>query len=369
MWKICFFGFFHFFRISAPKKKGRQVCGLPVEPGRRSVWARGGACNVQRHRKSFEVQKNTVHFFTPFSFFLHLKRKGKMKTCMLLYVILHICNFYVILIFAYVHLCNHTFGGGLGAAVRLPCGPTPRNKSCKWEQVSSCRTWHRGILSQVIAVNFGKAWLSGKKAVGQKPAFFHFTLFFSSLDFFTWTCRDASVSQAQSQKEDMQHSTITRNHQNLLNLLNYSNTYSNHFLHAASSCSQRPITIHCPSMTHALPSSLSLPSALCCPEVFSSRFYENIRTMFSTLVRIWFLHVSKVFFSWGASRHLWQRFCVAVFDLALQGWHTVTLTHTPRRHKRHRIVHKTTRQAWLKKCKKIREDTTNVWILVMLYFT
>lgn len=52
-------------------------------------------------------------------------------------------------------------------------------------------------------------------------------------------------------------------------------------------------------MTHALPSSLSLPSALCCPEVFSSRFYENIRTMFSTLVRIWFLHVSKVFFFWG----------------------------------------------------------------------
>ena len=54
-----------------------------------------------------------------------LKRKGKMKTCMLLYVILHICNFYVILIFAYL-----SFGGGLGAAVRLPCGPTPRN-SCK----------------------------------------------------------------------------------------------------------------------------------------------------------------------------------------------------------------------------------------------
>lgn len=103
--------------------------------------------------------------------------------------------------------------------------------------------------------------------------------------------------------------------------------------------------------------------------LISSRFYENIRTMFSTLVRIWFLHVSKVFFFWGASRHLWQRFCVAVFDLALQGWHTVTLTHTPRRHKRHRILHKTTRQAWLKKCKKIREDTTNVWILVMLYFT
>ena len=172
-----------------------------------------------------------------------------------------------------------------------------------------------------------------------------------------------------------------RNHQNLLNLLNYSNTYSNHFLHAAwmwfsypfwfhstlSSCSQRPITIHCPSMTHAQPSSLSLPSALCCPEVFSSRFYESIWTMFSTLVRIWFLHGSKVFFFWGASRHLWQRFCVAVFDLALQGWHTVTLTHTPRRHKRHRILHKTTRQAWLKSARKY-EKTRRMFEFSWIWF-
>ena len=229
-------------------------------------------------------------------------------------------------------------------------------------------SWHRVSGDRR---EFWKGWVEWKESRGSETSIFSFyVVFFPSLDFVTWTCRDASVSQAQSQKEDMQHSTITRNHQNLPNLLNYSNTYSNHFLHAASSCSQRPITIHCPSMTHALPSSLSLPSALCCPEVFSSRFYENIRNMFSTLFRIWFLHVSKVFFFWGASRHFWQRFCVAVFDLALQGWHTVTLTHTPRRHKRHRILHKTTRQAWLKKCKKIREDTTNVWILVMMmYFT
>lgn len=122
-------GFFPFFRFPFAEKRTASrwaSCGA-----REAISLSSRRC-MQCATKSSKVIRSTKKhraFFHTVFFFLHPKRKGKMKCKK--NVIWHICNFYVILIFAYVHLCNHTFGGGLGAAVRLPCRPTPRNKSCK----------------------------------------------------------------------------------------------------------------------------------------------------------------------------------------------------------------------------------------------
>lgn len=184
-----FFVFPFFFR----HKKGRQVGRLPVEPGRRSVWARGGADWCQRcHRKSFKV--HILYIFAIWdTVFLHLKRKGKMKTCMLLYVIFHICN---------LEALGLQFG--FPAVRRL--GTAASESKCRRVEHGIMASWHRVSGDRR---EFWKGLVEWKESRGSETSIFSFyVVFFPSLDFFTWTCRDASVSQAQSQKEDMQHSTM-----------------------------------------------------------------------------------------------------------------------------------------------------------------
>lgn len=217
-------------------------------------------------------------------------------------------------------------------------------------------SWHRGIVSQVIAVNFGKAWLSGKKAVGQKPAFFHFMLFFFLRLIFSLELAGTLRCRRLSPRRKICNTPLwKRNHQNLLNLLNYSNTYSNHFLRFSACCifmfttpNHHPLPIHDPCTTIV---TIITISALLSRSLFISFLWKHTNHVFDSFESGFFMF-QKYFFS-EVHRGTFDKDSVSQFLTSLSRGGTPSLWRT--RHGCTNVTesfHKTTRQAWLKKYKK-----------------
>lgn len=235
-------------------------------------------------------------------------------------------------------------------------------------------SWHRGIVSQVIAVNFGKAWLSGKKAVGQKPAFFHFMLFFFLRLIFSLELAGTLRCRRLSPRRKICNTPLwKRNHQNLLNLLNYSNTYSNHFLRFSACCifmfttpNHHPLPIHDPCTTIV---TIITISALLSRSLFISFLWKHTNHVFDSRSNLVSSCFKSIFFLRCIEAPLTKILCRSFWPRSPGVAHRHFDAHaTAAQTSQNPFTKRQDKPDW-KNIRKIREDTTNVWILVMLYFT